>query len=98
MWTRALKVRVKQGEGSGIEGRYVANTYIKAIDMDSQLVKFRLDAEVIDIGNRDCILGLSWLVQNGFSMDTQNRCLRSVNNGQVVHYSVRCIRSVLRID
>ena len=66
VWKRARKVRVKQGDGSGLEGRYVAITSSKVIDADSQLVKFGLDAEVLDIGDRDCILGLSWLVDNGF--------------------------------
>ena len=70
VWKRARKVRVKQGDGSGLEGRYVANTSIKVIDAGSQSVKFGLDAEVLDIGDRDCILGLSWLLENVCSMDT----------------------------
>ena len=98
VWKRARKVRVKQGDGSGLEGGYVANTSSKVIDAGSQSVKFRLDTEVLDIGDRDCILGLSWLVEYGFSVDNPDRCLRNVNNGQVIPCSVRWIPSVLLLD
>ena len=59
--------------------------------MDSFLVlgKFGIAAEVLGIGNRDVLLGLSWLAENGFSINTWNRCLRNVNSGQVIPCSVR---------
>ena len=44
------------------------------MDLSSVMGKFAMDAEVIDIGNSDVILGLSWLTENGFSVDTQDRC------------------------
>ena len=59
--------------------------------LSSILGKFAMDAEVLDIGNRDVILGLSWLTENRFSLHTQDRCLRNVNTGQVITCSVRCI-------
>ena len=34
------------------------------------LGKFMMDAEVFDIRNRDVILGLSWLIDNGFLVNT----------------------------
>ena len=51
--------------------------------MDSSWVlgKFAMDVEVLDIGNKDVILGLSWLTDNGFAVDTQDRCLRNINTG-----------------
>jgi len=60
--------------------------------------KFFLDAEVLDIGNKDLILGLSWLVENGFMVDTESRCLRNVNTGMVIKCSVRWIPSVTLLD
>ena len=46
------------------------NTMFKKMDSSWVLGKFAMDAEVLDIGNRDVILGLSWLTENGFSVDT----------------------------
>ena len=57
-----------------------------------------MDAEVLDFGNRDVILGLSWLTENGFSVDTQDRCLRNVNTGQVIPCSVKWIPDVLIME
>ena len=48
-----------------------------------------MDAEVLEIGNRDVMLGLSGLTENGFSVDTQDRCLRNNNTGQVIPCSDR---------
>ena len=70
------------------------HTMFKVMDVSSVLGKFTMDAEVLDIGNRDVILGLSWLTENGFSVDTQDRCLRNVNTGQVIPCSVRWIPEV----
>ena len=79
-------------------GNFVVNTTFKVMDSPSVLSKFAMDAEVLDIGNRDVILGLSWLTENGFSVDTQNRCLRNVNSSQVIPGSVRWIPEVLIIQ
>ena len=63
---RARKVNVRQGDGSHLSGgNFIVNTSFKVFDLVSSpisptvLGKFSLDAEVLDIGNKDCILGLS---------------------------------------
>ena len=61
IWTRARKVKVRQGDRSSLGGNFVVNTTFKVMDSSSTLGKFTMDAEVLDIGNRDVILGLSWL-------------------------------------
>ena len=66
IWKRARKVKVRQGDGSSLGGNFVVNTTFKVMDSSSTLDKFTIDAEVLDIGNRDVILGLSWLAENGF--------------------------------
>ena len=81
IWKRARRVKVRQGDGSSSEGNFVVNTTFKVRELSSVLGKFAMDAEVLDIGNRDVILGLSWLTENGFSVDTQDRCLRNFNTG-----------------
>ena len=62
------------------------------------LGKFSLDAEVSDIGKKDCILRLSWLVDHGFSIDVEARCLRNVTTGLLIPWSVRYIPTVTVID
>ena len=52
----------------------------------------------MDIGDKDSILGLSWLTENGFLVDTQERCLRNAISGLVIPSSVRWIPSVTVID
>ena len=89
IWKRARKVKVRQGDGSSLGGNFIVNTTFKVMDLSLVLCKFVMDAEVFDIGNRDVILGLSWLIENRFSVNTQNRCLRNVNTGQVIPYSIR---------
>ena len=79
IWKSAKKVKVKQGDGSYLGGNFVVNTTFKVMDSSSVLEKFPIDAEVLNIGNRDVILGLFWLTENGFSVDTQDRCLRNLN-------------------
>ena len=80
-WTRVRKVQVRQGDGSLLSGNFVVYMILNVMDSCSVLEKFRMDAEVLDIENRDPILGLSWLTENGFSVDTQDRCLRNINSG-----------------
>ena len=38
----------------------MVNTSFKVMDSSSVLGKCAMDAEVLDIGNRDVILGLTW--------------------------------------
>ena len=68
--------------------------------MDSFLSwdRFAMDAEVCNIGNTDMILVLSWWMENGFSVNTQDRCLKNVISGQVIPCSARWIPEVLIIE
>jgi len=87
---RARKVNVKQGDGTNLSGgKFVVNTMIQIFQDKAFIGKFSLDAEVLDIGDKDLILGLSWLVKNEFIVDTEGRCLRNVNTGMVIKCSVR---------
>jgi len=96
---RARKVNMKQGDGSTLSGEnYVVNSSFRIYSKGSLLGKFSLDVEVLDIGKKDVILGLSWLVENGFMVDTQERCLRNVETGLVIPCSMRWIPSVILID
>ena len=81
IWKRAKKVKVRQGDAGYLGEHFVVNTVFKAMDSSSVLGKFGMDAEVLDIRNRDVMLGLSWLTENRFSVDTQDRCLSNVNTG-----------------
>ena len=81
-----------------MEGNFVVNTSFKVMDSSSVLGKFAMEGEVLDIGNRDVILRLLWLTENGFSIDTQDRCLRNVNSGQVIPCCVRWIPEVLIME
>ena len=59
IWKRVREVKVRQREGSQLGGNFVVNTTFKVMDSSLVLSKFAMDAEVLDIGNRDVILGLS---------------------------------------
>ena len=59
VWKRARKVKMKQGDRSSLVGKYIVNTSFEVYDSTSGLVKFAMDAEVLDIRNREIILGLS---------------------------------------
>ena len=81
-----------------MRGNFVVNTSFKVMDSSSVLCKFAMDVKVLDIGNRDIILRLSWLTENGFSVDTQDRCLRKVNTGQVIPGSVAQIPEIIIME
>ena len=64
---RAREVNVRHGDGSHLSaGHFIVNTSFKVLDLVSSptfptvLGKFPLNAEVLDIRNKDCILGLFW--------------------------------------
>ena len=59
IWKRAKKIKVRQGDGSSLGGNVIVNIIFKVMHSSSILGKFAMDAEVLDIGNRDVILGLS---------------------------------------
>ena len=98
IWKIARKVKVKQEDGSLLAGNCDVNTIFKAMDSSLALGKFGMDAEILDIGNRDVILGLFWLPENRFLVDTQDRCLRNVNTGLVIPCSIRWIPEVLTME
>ena len=95
---RERKVKVRHRYRSSLEGNYVVNTSFKLMDSSFILDKFAMHAQVFDIGNRDVILDLSWLTENGCLVDTQNRCLKNANTSQVIPCSVRWIPKVLIIE
>jgi len=96
---RARKVKIRQGDGSHLSGgKYIVNTSFSGFAGGDFLGKFPLDAEVLDIGKRDIVLGLSWLKENGFVVDPMDRCLRNVDKGLVLPCSVRWIPSVSLLD
>jgi len=98
-WKRARNVNVRQGDGSTLAGgKYVVNTTFKVFFEGSLLGRFTLDVEVLDIGKRDVILGLSWLEEQGFWVDTQARCLWKDLSGLVFPCSIRSIPSVSVLD
>ena len=59
IWKRAKKIKVRQGDGSSLGGNVIVNITFKVMHSSSILGKFAMDTEVLEIGNRDVILGLS---------------------------------------
>ena len=59
--------------------------------MDNYLVldKFAIDTGVLDFGNKDVILGLSWWMEHGFSVYNQSRYLSNISIGHVIRCSIR---------
>ena len=64
----------------------------------SELRIFALDAEVADIGPRDAIIGLSWLVRNEISIDTVKHLLRHPEFTTQCRHCLIPIVSVLQED
>ena len=105
VWKRARKVNVRQGDGSHLSGgNFIVNTSFNVFDFVSSptsptaLAKFTLNAQVLDIENKDCILDLSWLMVNGFLIDTQERGLRNAISGLVIPCCVRWIPTITVLD
>ena len=105
VWTRARKVNVRQGDGSHlVGGNFILNTSFQVFDFVSSptsttvLCKFSLNAEVLYMVHKDCILSSSWLTENGLLVDTQESCVRNAIAGLVFPSSMRCIRSVTILD
>ena len=102
IWKRATKARIRQADRSHIKGgKYVVNSsFIIPGALEPQGVqgvscnKFCLDAEVFDIGQKDVILGLSWLKENGFSVDVPNSRLINEISGVVIPCTTRHIPSI----
>lgn len=98
IWKKAIKVKIRQGDGSSLKGNFIVHTLFKAMDSSLVLCKFEIDTEVWDVGNRNVILGLCWLTETGFAVDIQDRCLRNGNTSKVICYSVRWIHKVLIVE
>ena len=88
-------MKVKQEDEGFKGGNFVVNNLFKVTNSCSVLAKFTMDTAVLDIGNNDVNLLLSRLAESLFSVDTQDKCLRNVNTGQVIPYSIRWIDKVL---
>ena len=79
VWKRAKSIRVKQGDDSFMKGgKFVVNSQFSftALKHNNQ---YPIDAEVLNIGHRDMIIGLSWLKENAFSVDIRPN-QRLINN------------------
>ena len=92
------KVKVWQEDRSILGGNFVINATFKIMDSSLVMGKFGIDAEVLDIRYRVVILELSWLMENRFSVATQDRCLRNINTGHVLPCSSRWIPEVLIME
>ena len=104
VWKRARKITVRQADKSKMRGgHYVINTsiVIPGATTDGATTafanKFLLDAEVFDTGQKDVVLGLSWLNENGFSVDVPNSRLIS-STGTVIPCAVRHLPSIQLIS
>ena len=88
IWRRAKKVNVRQVDKSRVKGgKYVVNASFVTSCIQNNILKptkFVLDAEVFDIRHRDVILGLSWLQENGFSVDIPNSRLINSSSNMVI--------------
>ena len=99
---RKNKANISQADGNNlIGGKRVVNTnfsFLSEITSVSETTSlstytsilnyrtFQLHAEVLNIGRRDMILGLSWLEENGFNIDAAGRRIwREEDN-----YEVKC--------
>ena len=83
---RRLLVKIIQADSKNLSGgSYIGNSSFRFLGQDPisvtpiltstlpplpQLTKWSLDMEVLDIGRRDLILGLSWLEEHRFLVDT----------------------------
>ena len=89
---RAWKVNVRHGVGSQLStGNFIVNSSFKGFHSITSctattvLRKFSLDTEVLYIWNKDHILGLCWLTENGCLLDTQDCCLQNPISGLLFH-------------
>ena len=89
IWKRTRRFKIRYENGSHLGGNFVVLTTFKVMDSYLVLGKFGMDMEVLDIWNRDAILGLSWSTENAFSVHAHHRCLRNVNSCQASSSSLR---------
>ena len=84
---RRMKARISQADSGSLKGgTRVFNTSFKFLKQENYssidgLLDFSFDAEVLDIGQREMIIGLSWLQENDFCIDTaKHRTWRQSDN------------------
>ena len=105
VWKRARKINVRQADKLKLRGgHYVINDAIViaeaksinnsagTVDTKTVVNKFLLDAEVFDIGQKEVVLGLLWLKENGFSVDVPNSHL--ISSTTVILCSVKNLPSI----
>lgn len=64
----------------------------------SQPHKFALDAEVLDIGRRDIVLGLSWLKENNLVVNTPEARLENNTAGYIIPCNTYQIPTVMALN
>ena len=70
---RLTKAKISQADGNKLRGgNQVVNTSFSFISASNTSASsaFNLDAEVLDMGPREMVLGLSWLQEHDFCIDT----------------------------
>ena len=77
---REQPIRMTQADGTKLESRHIVCTQFSIGNRE-----FQLDAEVLDIGSRQLVIGLSWLRENGFILDPIKRTLTRSDG-----YSIQC--------
>ena len=63
-------IRMTQADGTKLESRRMVSTMLYMRNRE-----FQLDAEVLNLGGRQLVIGLSWLRENGFILDPVKRTL-----------------------
>ena len=94
VWKWAKSIRVKQGDGSFMKGgKFVVNLqfFFTVLKHNNQ---YPIDAEVLDIGYRDMIIGLSWLKKNAFSVDIPNQRLVNNTTGVIIPCNIWYIPTI----
>ena len=76
-----------QADGTKLVSRRMVSTMLCMRNRE-----FQLDAEVLSLGGRQLVIGLSWLRENGFILDPVNRTLENKALGCVVQCSDASLR------
>ena len=102
---RTRKANGRQVDGYHLyRGNFIVDTSVEVFDFVTSPTfppvsgKFSLDAEVLDIGNKACILGMACLTESVVLIDTQERSLRNAIAGLVIPCSLRWIASDTVLD
>ena len=109
VWKRARKIHIRQADKSKLRGGHyiindsiiipgaITNTSIPDPSLKPNITnKFVLDAEVFDIGQKEVILGLSWLKENGFSVDVPNS--RLISPSMIIPCTIKHLPSIQLIS